>query len=248
MRHRLNALRRRLGWALWVPLFYWWAHFVMRTVLTVVARWKVRGRGHIPRTGPFILVSNHLNNIDPPVLGAAITGRRVRFMAKIELFKLPFGLVPRLYGAFPVRRFESDLGAMLTAERILKRGGVLGMFPEGTRSRTGYIGVPHPGTAMIALRSGATVLPCAVTGTERLRNPLVVFAQPRINVTIGEPITVEATRRPTEAQVGALTARIFAAITAMLPPQYLPTYTESQAADRTVTGSGEPGGQSDDGG
>ncbi len=233
MRRRLAALRSRLGWSLWVPVFYWWATYSMRLVLTVVARWKVTGRDRVPREGAVVVVSNHLNNIDAPVIAAAIAKRRVRFMAKIELFKRPFGVVPRLYGAFPVRRFESDIAAMLNAERVLKRGQVLGMFPEGTRSRTGFIGRPHPGTAMIALRSGATVLPCAVTGSEQLGNPLNVLRQPRITVTIGEPIALTAVRRPTEAQVNELTDRIFAEITAMLPPKYLPANTgmEEQAAD-----------------
>ena len=101
-----------------------------------------------------------------------------------------------LWDAFPVRRFEADLGAMLTAERILKHGGVVGMFPEGTRSRTGYMGEFHGGTAVIALHSGATVLPCAMTGTEVLRNPLNLLKRPRFTVSIGEPIYLEAVRRP----------------------------------------------------
>jgi 1-acyl-sn-glycerol-3-phosphate acyltransferase len=102
------------------------------------------------------------------------------------------------------------------------------MFPEGTRSRTGYLGKPHPGTALIALRTGAPVLPCAVTGTEKLRNPLVLLRRPRFTVTIGEPIRVEAVKRPTEEQVSALTARIYEAIRALLPPQYAGPYTGSE--------------------
>ncbi len=213
-----------------VPAFYWGATYALRFVLMVVARWRATGRENIPASGALIVVSNHRNNADPPILGAGIARRRIRFMAKIEIFKLPFGIVPRLYGAFPVRRFEADLAAMLNAERLLKRGEVLGMFPEGTRSRTGYLGKPHPGTAMIALRSGATVLPCAITGTEVLKNPLNVLRKPRITVTIGEPIPIEAVRRPTEEQVNELTDRIFTAIKAMLPPKYLATYTGSEGA------------------
>ncbi|MGH7753489.1 MAG: lysophospholipid acyltransferase family protein, partial [Gemmatimonadales bacterium] len=132
---------------------------------------------------------------------------------------------PKLYGAFPVRRFEADMGALMTAERLLKRGEVIGMFPEGTRSRTGKVGKPHPGTAVIALRSGATVLPCAIAGTEVLRNPLNVLRKPKISVTIGEPIAVQQVKRPTEEQIQELTDRIFAVITAMLPAKYLDTYT-----------------------
>lgn len=223
--------RLKPSWAGIAPWFYWGATYLLRGVLWVVARWTVTGRERAPIEGAVIVVSNHLNNADPPILAAGIARRRVRFMAKIELFKYPFGVVPRLYDAFPVRRFEADMGALLTAERILKKGGVLGMFPEGTRSRTGFIGKPHPGTALIALRSGATVLPCAIVGTEQLGNPLNVLRKPRISVHIGQPIAVEAVRRPTEAQVSELTDRIFAEIVAMLPSKYFAAYTETDGGD-----------------
>ncbi|MBA4181432.1 MAG: 1-acyl-sn-glycerol-3-phosphate acyltransferase [Anaerolinea sp.] len=223
--------RLKPSWAGVAPWFYWGATYLLRGVLWVLGRWTVTGRERVPLEGALIVVSNHLNNADPPILAAALAKRRVRFMAKIELFKYPFGVVPRLYGAFPVRRFEADMAALLAAERILKRGGVLGMFPEGTRSRTGYIGKPHPGTALIALRSGATVLPCAIVGTEQLGNPLNVLRKPRISVHIGKPFAIEAVRRPTEGQVSELTDRIFSEIGAMLPPKYFAAYTETNGAD-----------------
>lgn len=221
MRQRLKSI----GWQTFVPPFYWGCTYLLRFLLTAIVRWKVIGRENVPASGAVIVVSNHLNNADPPILGAAIAKRRVRFMAKIELFKMPFGAIIKLWDAFPVRRFDADLGALLTAERILKKGGVIGMFPEGTRSRTGYIGEPHPGTAVIALRSGATVLPCAITGTEGLRNPLILLRRPRFTIRIGEPIRLEPVKRPTEEQVSELTTRIFDAIKSQLPAPYLPPYT-----------------------
>lgn len=230
--------RIRFGWM--VPPFYWACVYALRGVLWIVGRWEVQGRENIPDTGPVVVVSNHLNNADPPILSAGIARRRVRFMAKVELFKMPFGVFIRGFGAFPVRRFDADVGALLGAERILKNGELLGMFPEGTRSRTGKMGSPHPGTALIALRSGAMVLPCAMTGTERLRNPLVVLRKPRITVTIGEPIVVEQARRPTEEQVSDLTKRIYERINAMLPPEYQGSYTGvevDEAADGGNTSS-----------
>ena len=233
--------RLKPSWATFVPAFYWWATYTLRGILWVVARWEVRGRENIPPTGPVIVVSNHLNNADPPILAAGIARRRIRFMAKIELFKYPLGVIPRVYGAFPVRRFESDMGALLSAERLLKKGGVLGMFPEGTRSRTGYIGTPHPGTALIALRSGATVVPCAMAGTEGLRNPLIVFTKPRMSVVIGKPILVEKVKRPTEEQVSALTEQIFDAIKAMVLPKYLPPYTATEGQGAKHHGDNHPG-------
>jgi 1-acyl-sn-glycerol-3-phosphate acyltransferase len=237
-------MRRRLkniGWRTFVPPFYWACTFLLRFLLRVVVRWRVTGREHVPKQGALIVVSNHLNNADPPILGAGIARRRIRWMAKIELFKMPFGVIPRLWGAFPVRRFDADLGAMLTAERILKQGGVIGMFPEGHRSRTGYMGPVHPGTAMIALRSGATVLPCAITGTERLKNPLVLLRRPVFSISIGDPIHLEAIRRPTEQQVSELTERMVSAIQAQLPAQYVAPYTEAEDAGIRVDGGDSPG-------
>lgn len=233
----------RLRWETFVPPFYWGCTYVLRGALWLVTRWEVRGREHVPLEGGLIVVSNHLNNADPPIVGAGVARRRIRWMAKVELFRYPFGVIPRLWGAFPVRRFEADLGAMLNAERILRQGGVLGMFPEGTRSRTGYLGRPHPGTALIALRTGAPVLPCAVTGTERLRNPLVLLRRPRFSVTIGEPIRVEAVRRPSEEQVSSLTERIFEAIRALLPSEYVAPYTgnDSDGSPRGHDGRDHPG-------
>lgn len=233
MRRRLKSI----GWQTFAPPFYWGCTYLLRGLLRVVVRWDVTGRENVPMSGAVIVVSNHLNNADPPILGAGIARRRIRFMAKVELFKMPFGAIIKLWDAFPVRRFDADLAAMLNAERILKRGGVLGMFPEGHRSRTGYMGPVHPGTAMIALRSGATVLPCAMTGTEKLRNPLVLLRRPRFSVSIGEPIRLEPVRRPTEEQVSDLTRRIVEAIQVQLPPAYVAPYTGNE-------GEGESNGSS----
>ena len=104
-------MRRRLklpGRQTFVPPFYWALTHLLRGVLWLVVRWEVTGREHIPAEGALIVVSNHLNNADPPIIGAGIARRRIRWMAKIELFKLPFGLIIRAWGAFPVRRFDAD--------------------------------------------------------------------------------------------------------------------------------------------
>jgi 1-acyl-sn-glycerol-3-phosphate acyltransferase len=230
-------MRRFLRRATYTPPFYWfWTH-LLRFVLVVLTRWEAKGRERVPLSGPLIVVSNHLSNGDPPILASGVLRRRIRYMAKIELFRLwPVRFVMTLYGAFPVRRFEADVAALLNAERILKRGEVLGMFPEGTRSRERVLGRPHPGTAMIALRSGATILPCAITGTEVLSTPWKLLRRPPITVTVGEPMAVAQVRRPTEQQVSELTDRIFSEIRRMLPVQYLPTYTEMQEAEDTANG------------
>lgn len=245
MRARLKRLRS-LG--TYTPPFYWALTSLLRGVLWVVVRWEVTGRERIPMEGGLIVASNHLNNADPPIVGAGIARRRIRWMAKVELFKMPLGIIIKLWGAFPVRRFDADLAAMLNAERILKNGGVIGMFPEGTRSRTGYMGAPHPGTAVIALRTGATVLPCAMTGTEKLKNPLIVLRRPKFTFDIGEPIVVERVKRPTEEQVSELTNRIVEAIAAMLPESYRPPYTGSEGVtEAEASAPEEPHGRDNPG-
>jgi 1-acyl-sn-glycerol-3-phosphate acyltransferase len=239
MRTHLSQLRPH--WETFVPAFYVSANRLLRVILWIVARWTVEGRENVPAEGALIVVSNHLSNADPPILAAGMARRRVRYMAKVELFHSPLNVIVRLYGAFAVRRFDADVGALLRAERILKHGGVLGMFPEGHRSRSGFLGKPHPGTAMIALRSGATVIPCAIAGTEQLRRPLNYFRRPRIEIHIGEPIRIDAVRRPSEQQVSDLTERIFEAIKVLLPAKYLEAYTGSEGAADSEHGGDHPG-------
>lgn len=239
MKERVRRLKP--SWNTFVPAFYWTAVTALRGALWIIGRWTVTGRERVPEAGAFMVVSNHLSNADPPILSAGIAKRRIRFMAKVELFKYPFGAVIRLYGAFPVRRFDADVAALMNAERILRHGGVLGMFPEGHRSRTGYVGKPHPGTALIALRSGTTVLPCAIMGTEQLGKPLNLLKRPRITIQIGEPILVEKVKRPTEEQVSALTERIFGEIKALLPAKYLAAYTGSEGTTDSNHGADHPG-------
>lgn len=220
----LPALRDRLG-AMWIRLFYRVATGAMRVVVWTFGRYRVAGAERMPRTGPLIVVANHLNNADPPLLGASLP-RRIRFMAKQELFDSPLGPLVRSFGAFPVRRFEADLAALRRAQSILKEGGVLGMFPEGHRSRSGGMGPPHPGTALIALRSGAPLLPVAITGTEAIRTPLVLLRKPRIRVVVGEPFTLPAQRRVTAEHVQAGTDEIMRRIAALLPVQYRGIYAD----------------------
>lgn len=233
-------MRRFLKLHVVEPAVYWWAHYQLRLILITVARWKVTGRERVPQEGSFVVVCNHLSMADPPVLASAIKGRRIRYMAKAEIFRPPWGWIPASYGAFGVRRFEGDLTAMLNAERVLRRGEVLGMFPEGTRSRSGVFQRPHAGTALIALRAGAPVLPCAIFGTDELHGPLSVLKRPAISVAIGEPIAVEAVKRPTEAQVSELTNRIYEEIKALLPAKYHAAYTGTEEAV-TADGGHSPG-------
>jgi len=188
---------------------------------------EVEGVENVPRQGPLILASNHLNNADPPMIALAIP-RHPTFMAKQEMFGWPIlGLGIRLYGAFPVRRFEADLAALRKATERVRQGEMLVMFPEGTRSRTGSMRKAHPGTAMIALRAGAPILPVAITGTETVRWPwlfLRPFMGPRVRVVIGRPFFLPEVERVDTEAAQRCTEIIMGRIAELLPESYRGLY------------------------
>ena len=126
------------------------------------------GREHVPATGAAIIACNHKSFLDPFFIGMALP-RHVHYMAKKELFGGPFGWLLSRLGAFPVRRGESDAEAVATARTILANGGVLVIFPEGTRvDRRDALGAPHHGAGRLALEAGVPIVPAAIAGTERL--------------------------------------------------------------------------------
>jgi 1-acyl-sn-glycerol-3-phosphate acyltransferase len=165
---------------LWQVLFY-----PVRAVGRVLYPMRLVGGPHVPRSGPYILVSNHVNWKDPPVIEFEL-GIPIRFMAKIEAFSMFFlGGLLRGIGCFPVRRGESDRRAIVTCLQVLRAGNVLGFFPEGTRSRTGTLRRAQPGIAFLAAKSAAPILPVGVTGT-----PSAKLFRSAIEVRVGPAFTV----------------------------------------------------------
>jgi 1-acyl-sn-glycerol-3-phosphate acyltransferase len=165
-------------------------------------RMHIAGAEHIPAEGPAIVAPNHKSFYDAFFV-AACTHRQVRFMAKSELIAARYGRLLVRLGAFPVRRGQSDEDALETARTMLRQGGLLALFPEGTRVRDPEgLGHPKRGAGHIALDTGAPLVPCAITGTEAL------FAGPfpkprRVQIAFSEPIPVERLA-PTPAVAGEL--------------------------------------------
>ncbi len=145
--------------------FYIFARTVVRIVLPLLARRRTVNIENVPQSGPVILAVNHIAWIDIP-LASLMVPRVTHYMAKIELFNQPvLGGIMRLLGAFPVRRGEGDRESLRVAERLLAQGNILVIFPEGHRSG-GHLIKAHPGMSLIALRSGAPVVPVAISGSE----------------------------------------------------------------------------------
>ncbi|WP_332693395.1 lysophospholipid acyltransferase family protein [Halalkalibacter lacteus] len=143
---------------------YQFGQSVSRMVLSTSYKVEIIGKENIPNEGATILCCNHIHYFDPPLLGAYIK-RQLHYMAKKELFEKPIlkGLLPKL-GAFPVRRGMSDKQAIRTAMKLLKEGHMIGLFPEGTRSKDGKVGKGLSGAGFFALRTNAIVVPCAIIG------------------------------------------------------------------------------------
>ena len=209
--------------------FYWlnvWTW--IRAALWVVTSQDVVGKENIPHKGALIFTCNHFSVGDPPLL-IGIFPRRIVWMAKQELFDLP--LLGKLYnmgGFIPVRRFEGDLRAIRRSQDALRRGHVLGMFPEGTRSG-GRLGRAEPGTALSALRTGALVLPVAIWGTEHVRLPRDLFRRTKAHARFGEPYRLPNPSRITREAVAAGTDEIMRRIAELLPPEYRGEYADTGA-------------------
>jgi 1-acyl-sn-glycerol-3-phosphate acyltransferase len=154
-------------------------------------RIRVQGAENLPRSGPVILVANHRSNVDPVLLAAAVR-RPVVFMAKAELFVVPLGWLLRSLGQFPVRRGGIDRQALGRTRAVLAAGGVLGLFPEGTRG-AGDFSSMHEGLAWVLLRERCPVVPVAIFGTERVRRRLgwLPLVSP-VTIVLGPPIDVPA--------------------------------------------------------
>jgi 1-acyl-sn-glycerol-3-phosphate acyltransferase len=147
---------------------YAFVRFLAVAVLRLWFRVRISGRERIPTAGPAIAAPNHKNFLDAFFVGLA-TRRHVRYMAKVELFRGPLGWLFLRLGAFPVRRGEADTEALETARAILAAGGLVVVFPEGTRvEQPDALGSPHHGAGRLALETGAPIIPAAITGTSHL--------------------------------------------------------------------------------
>ncbi|MBI1885484.1 MAG: 1-acyl-sn-glycerol-3-phosphate acyltransferase [Chloroflexi bacterium] len=206
-----------------------------KVVVALNINLEVVGRERVPRKGPLILACNHLNIADPPIITVAFP-RRVVWMAKRELFDTPvLGILYHLYGCLPVRRTEADLKALREAQDVLRKGLVLGMFPEGTRSRIPGLRKAEPGTALIALRTGVPIVPVAITGTEPIHLPgsLFQFLQRRrhhVRLAFGEPFTLPQVERVRTEAVEQGADMIMRRIAELLPLEYQGIYADAAAA------------------
>ncbi|MBF7097627.1 lysophospholipid acyltransferase family protein [Alkalibacter mobilis] len=162
-------------------MFYNIVRFLVSIYLKIFYKIEISGKENIPSEGSLILTSNHIHWADPILIACEVTNRKISFLGKHELFKNPIlrWLLNNLT-VIPIRRGEADVTAIKSALRVLKSGKILGIFPEGTRVKTGEEKKPESGTALLAIKSKSKIVPIGIEGSYKLGSKLKLI--------IGTPI------------------------------------------------------------
>ncbi len=210
---------------------YWVFKVILTPIMTVAFRPRIEGIRQVPRTGPAILACNHTSYLDWLLLPLVVRSRRISFLAKLEYFtrRGPKGRAQAYFftatGQVPIDRGGADAStaALRTAVRLLTEGRLVGMFPEGTRTRDGRLNRGRTGVARIAAQTGAPVIPCATVGTFKVAPPGARVPRPRkIDVRFGGamgPVCLPGTE-PTAEELRAWTDELMTRICALSGQEY----------------------------
>ena len=165
------------------------SNFLVFPIYKFVFRGCLIGRENIPQKDSFIVVSNHGSLLDPPLLGHAL-GRNISFMAKAELFKVPFlGFIIKACGAYPVKRGIADKNTIKTACKKLSNDNCIGIFIDGTRQKNGRVNRPKQGAALLAFKNQKLLLPVAIVNSHRLiRFKFCIPLFSKIVIKVGKPV------------------------------------------------------------
>ncbi len=187
------------------------ARYTFRGMFGTMWRMRVYGAENVPASGPLIVACNHVSYLDPPVLGAA-SPRRISYMAKQQLFAIPvLGPAIRAVGAYPVDREGPATAAIKRSVEVLRAGGVIGIFPEGTRNLTGT-NQARGGVALLASLGKAPVVPARLDGTGGARR------LQQIRVYFGRPLSLPTDRKASREDMANFTDEVMRAIRS-LPAQ-----------------------------
>jgi 1-acyl-sn-glycerol-3-phosphate acyltransferase len=201
---------------------------IIKFLMGVLTRVEFEGLENIPAEGGVIFATNHMSRLDIPLL--LINPRRTDLTAlvadKYQRYWL-FKFIVNTGGGVWLDRSKADFGAFREAARILKEGRPLGIAPEGTRSNIGKLLEGKAGTALLAYRTGAPVVPIAITGTESGMRDILLLRRPRLKASFGAPIVIESFERDQrEAALQRYTDEIMCRIAAMMPEKYWGFYAD----------------------
>ncbi len=182
----------------------------------------------IPDQGPLILVANHVNFLDVPLIYTHLLPRPITGLAKTETWDNPY-LKPlfNMWGAIPLQRGEADINAMRLSLEALQEKKILAIAPEGTRSRTGFLQRGKPGVVVLALKSGAPLLPVAYYGGEAFSQNMMKFQRTNFNIVVGYPFYINTHGVKVTKEIRQIiTDEIMYQVAALLPPSYRGYYSD----------------------
>lgn len=212
-------------------VFNFFLRLFIRFVLIFVGTAKVTGRENIPKSGPYIIVLNHMSLTDAPLLFLAFPPVQLRFFAGEKWQKHPvFGPIMAMAGAIYINRGEVDRKALSEAMMAIEAGSIFALAPEGTRSKVGYMQEARPGAAYLATRSKIPILPAAVVNTDTVGANLKRLRRTKLEAHIGKPFELpNLDRRIRGKELPDYTHFIMAHIAIMLPERYHGYYAGSPA-------------------
>jgi 1-acyl-sn-glycerol-3-phosphate acyltransferase len=207
-------------------MVYYCLRFLFTVISKLALRRKIAGKNNMPRRGACIVVANHVNLVDSPLIGISL-GRRAYFMAKEDLFHSRIiGWLAEQFGAFPVARGKLNRRAGRTAVELLANGQALIIYPEGQRSLDGKLGPAYSGAALLAMKSNVPIVPVGIIGTSQLKGKWWFLRRPKITFNIGQPFNLPTfTDKPTKEEITGMTRDIMLHIAALLPEDYRGRYT-----------------------
>lgn len=212
-------------------IYRWFMNSVIRLGMVILCRVDKSDLHKVPPQGPLILVTNHINSLEVPLLFVHLQPRKMIGLAKIETWNNKFmGWLFDLWDAIPVSRGEADLEAIRACLEALKTGDILAIAPEGTRSYNGHLQRGQPGISLIALRAGVSILPMAHWGGEAFSENVKKFKRTDFQVRVGKPFSLDANGEKVNGEVRqAMADEIMCQIAGLLPEEYRGEYADCKS-------------------
>jgi 1-acyl-sn-glycerol-3-phosphate acyltransferase len=211
---------------------FWTVTKTIKGITRLLCRVEDLPLGKVPLYGPLILVCNHINFIEVPLMFTHLQPRPLTGFAKSETWENPWlATLFNLWGAIPLRRGEADTNALRQGLQALQQGKIVTITPEGTRSHDGQLGQGRPGVITLALHSGAPMLPLVYYGQEALENNLRRLRRTEFHINVGQPFYLNVPKgKITHSMRQTITDEIMYQLAILLPPGYRGMYANTAAA------------------
>ncbi|MHB9034698.1 MAG: lysophospholipid acyltransferase family protein [Anaerolineae bacterium] len=210
-----------------MPLVFTLVNWSLRFILRRLCKVDDTQLRQVPDHGPLILVANHINFLDVPVLATHLLPRPLTAFAKSETWDNPFlGLLFSMWGAIPLHRGEADINAFRLAEKALAGGKILAIAPEGTRSGDGILQRGYPGVVHLAKRTGAPLLPVVYYGNERFHANIRKLRRTDFNIKVGQPFYLNVSSNMNAEERQAAADEVMYQLALLLPERYRGYYAD----------------------